>query len=182
MNGRMPGRQMAYCGVFGAFALLLPVVFHLFHLGHVFMPMYLPLVSLAFFVDPLPAAATALVTPLLSGAVTGMPPFYPPIALFMALELAAMAATIAWLHRTWPTLDEWLILVPVLLAGRLLYVGLVYAFSAFIALPAGFMAGISFLSGWPGLLLMIAVVPWIARTGRERRRSELVARREKIEE
>jgi hypothetical protein len=55
------------------------------HLGHVFMPMYLPIVALAFFVRPLPAAVTAAMTPLLSGAVLGMPPFYPPVALMMAV-------------------------------------------------------------------------------------------------
>jgi len=68
-------RDLARCGLFGAAALLLPVLFHLLHLGHVFMPMYLPLVALAFFASPTPAAVTALLTPLLSGAVTGMPPF-----------------------------------------------------------------------------------------------------------
>jgi len=30
-------------------------------------------------------------------------------------------------------------------------------------LPAKFIAGISFLSGWPGIILMIVVVPAIVR-------------------
>ncbi len=92
---RLDPRDLAYCGLFGAAALLLPVLFHLVHLGHVFMPMYLPLVTLAFLVRPLPAATTAAITPVLSGAVTGMPPLYPPIAAFMGIELAFMAALIA---------------------------------------------------------------------------------------
>ena len=76
----MKPRERAYCGLFGAAALLLPVLFHVLHVGHVFMPMYLPLVALAFFVRPGAAAVTALLVPLLSGAVTGMPPFMPPVA------------------------------------------------------------------------------------------------------
>ena len=75
--------------------MLLPVLFHLVHLGRVFMPMYLPLVTLAFLVRPLPAATTALLAPVLSGAVTGMPPLYPPVAAFMSIELSFMAALIA---------------------------------------------------------------------------------------
>lgn len=162
MRFRLSARDLAFCGLFGAAALLLPAVFHLVRLGHVFMPMYLPLVTLAFFVRPLPAAVTALVVPLLSGAATGMPPFYPPVAVFMALELAVMSALIATVVTRRPQIDERLVLVPVLLFGRALYVALVYAFSSAIRLPAGFLAGLSLLGGWPGIVLMIVVVPPVA--------------------
>jgi hypothetical protein len=166
MSHHLSPRELAYCGLFGAAALLLPFLFHLLHLGHVFMPMYLPLVTLAFFVSPLPAAVTALITPVLSGAVTGMPPFFPPVAICMAIELAAMTALISSIVRRWPRVNEWLVLVPVLLLGRVLNVAFVYASSAVIELPAAFMAGLSLLSGWPGIILMLVVVPPIARTRR----------------
>lgn len=170
MRKRLSAHDLAYCGLFGAAALLFPVVFHLVRLGHVFMPMYLPLVTLAFFVPPLPAAVTALVIPVLSGAVTGMPPFYPPVAVFMSLELAIMSAVIAAVVRRRPKANEWLVLVPVLCFGRAVYVALVYVFSLAIKLPAGFMAGLSLLAGWPGIVLMIVVVPPVAklREGRGR--------------
>ncbi len=170
MTGRMSARELAFCGLFGASALLLPVIFHVLHLGHIFMPMYLPLVVLAYFVRPVPAAVTAIVTPLLSGAVTGMPPFFPPVAVFMSLELSVVAALIAWVCSRRPQVNEWLVLVPTLIFGRVLYVGLVSLFSLFIDLPAAFMAGLSFLSGWPGIVLMVAVVPVIARSSRSARR------------
>ncbi len=170
MSYRLPARELAFCGLFGAAALMLPILFHVLHLGSVFMPMYLPLVALAFFVRPVPAAVTALTTPLLSGAVTGMPPFFPPVAIFMALELAVMATLISSIYSRWPRANEWLVLVPTLMLGRVLYVGLVYLFSLFMNLPASFMAGLSFLSGWPGVILMAAVVPLIARTSRPARR------------
>lgn len=170
----IPPRELAYCGLFGAAALLLPAIFHLIHLGHVFMPMYLPIVALAFFVRPVPAAMTAAVTPLLSGAVTGMPPFFPPVAAFMAIELAFVAALIATAMRLWPRLPEWLALIPVLLAGRLIYLGLVYICALFLKLPAGFLAGVSLLSGWPGLVLMALVIPAVVRAGKmTARRSEI---------
>ncbi len=162
MRSHLSPHDLAYCGVFGAAALLMPPLFHLVRLGHVFMPMYLPLVALAFFVRPVPAAVTAFLVPVLSGGVTGMPPFYPPVAAFMAIELAVMAALIAALVTWRPRINAWLVLVPVLLLGRVLYVGLVYAFSLVIELPAGFLAGLSFLAGWPGIVLMIVTVPPLA--------------------
>ncbi|MFZ2959722.1 MAG: hypothetical protein WA705_22795 [Candidatus Ozemobacteraceae bacterium] len=156
-------RDLARCGLFGAAALLLPTLFHLIHLGHVFMPMYLPLVALAFFVSPLPAMGTAFVTPLLSGVVTGMPPFFPPIAFFMAIELAVMAAVISTAHTFWPKVGQGVLLFFTLLLGRVLYVGMVYTTSRFMELPAGLIAGLSVLSGWPGVVLMMAVIPGLVR-------------------
>lgn len=156
-------RELAICALFGAAALLLPTIFHLVQLGRVFMPMYLPLVALAFFVRAGPAAATACVTPLLSAALTGMPPFYPPLAPVMSMELSVMCALIAWLHRGRPGLSAWLVLPPVLLLGRALNFALVYLASLCVDLPAAFLAGVSLLSGWPGLLLIVAVVPPLVR-------------------
>ncbi len=161
-------RDLAYAGLFGAAALLLPVVFHLFRLGHVFMPMYLPLVTLAFFARPSVAAATAFVVPLLSGALTGMPPFYPPVAGLMSLELAAMAAVIAAVASRRPRMNEWLVLPPVLVFGRVFYIGLAYAVNLAIGLPAAFLAGLSVLGGWPGIVLMLVAVPPLARLRRGR--------------
>jgi hypothetical protein len=178
MASSLSPRELSYCGLFGAAGLLLPVLFHVAHLGHVFMPMYLPLVTLAFFVRPIPAAVTALLTPLLSGAVTGMPPFFPPVAVFMAVELAVMGMLIAKARQMWPRANEWLLLVPVLLFGRVFYVAMVYGFSLVIELPAKFVAGLSFLKGWPGVVLMIAVVPAVVRLARPHQEAAAHKKRE----
>lgn len=159
----MKPRDLAYCGVFGAAALLLPVIFHVLHLGHVFMPMYLPLVTLAFFVRPGAAALTALLVPILSGAVTGMPPFMPPIALVMSLELALMALLIGALRKLLPALPIWVVLGTTLVIGRIVSAGLLYGAALVLELPARFVAGISLISGWPGLVLMMVVIPQIVR-------------------
>jgi hypothetical protein len=163
-------RELAYAGLFGAGAMLLPVLFHLIQLGSLFLPMYLPLVTLAFLVRPLPAALTAVITPLLSAAATGMPPFYPPIACFMAVELGVMAALIAWMRGRRPRMNEWLLLAGTLALGRAIHVGLVYGFARVLALPAGLLAGASLLTGWPGMLLMLATVPPIVRILRRQAR------------
>ena len=164
----MKHRDLAYGGLFGAAALLLPMLFHLVHLGHVFMPMYLPLVALAFFVRPGMAALTAALVPLLSGAATGMPPFYPPVAPIMAVELAIMSAIIGILRLSFPRPRALAILVPALLVGRGVNAGLMYLAARLMGLPANFVAGISFLSGWPGIVLMLVVIPSLARLSPDR--------------
>jgi hypothetical protein len=159
-------RELAFGGLFGAAAIALPVLFHLVQLGHVFMPMYVPLMALPFFVRWPVAGTTALLVPLLSALVTGMPPLMPPVAPVMSAELAIMAACVALLRRRWPTARPIVLLAPVLVVGRFLNAGLMYLASTALHLPAGFTAGISFLAGWPGVLLMLVVIPPIALLAR----------------
>lgn len=163
------GRELAYGGLFGAAALVLPFFFHLIQIGHLFMPMYIPILALSFFVRPGVAALVGLLVPLLSGAMSGMPPFFPPVAPVMAAELASMAGLLAYLRRLWPRVPVLLHLIPVLVLGRILNVALLYAASLWIDLPAGFLAGLSFVAGWPGIILMLFVLPPVARLNRSMR-------------
>lgn len=167
-------REIALGGVFGACALLLPFLFHLIQLGRILMPMYLPLLTLAFLIGPTVAATTAFLCPLLSGALTGMPPLYPPVAPIMSLELGLMAWIISFCSTKWPQANPWLILIPVLALGRALNFGLVYASALIVELPAGFLAGASLLAGWPGVVFMVITVPPLVRllggASRKRRR------------
>lgn len=160
-------RELAYAGLFGAAALVLPVLFHVFQLGRLFLPMYLPLVTLAFLVRPLPAVLTSVITPLLSALVTGMPPLYPPVAASMAVELGAMAGAIAALCGRWPRVNVGLLLGLTLAAGRVIGFGVMYGFARLAQLPAAFTAGLSIASGWPGLVLMLVTVPPIVRIVRQ---------------
>ena len=159
----MRPRDLAACGLFGAAALLLPTLFHLVQLGRAFLPMYLPLVALAFFTRPGAAALTAFLVPLLSGFVTGMPPFMPPIAPVMAVELALMAALIGTLGMAFPRLPAWVRLAVALAVGRVVNAALLYAAARAFNLPATFVAGISLLSGWPGVILMMLTIPTLVR-------------------
>jgi len=173
-----PSRELALAGLFGAAALVLPFLFHLVQLGSLFLPMYLPLVTLALLVRPVPAGVTAVVTPLLSAALTGMPPFWPPIAILMTVELGVMTVVLSALRRRWPQGNVLILLAPVLVLGRLLSVGLVYLSAQAMTLPAGFLASVSFLSGWPGVILMLVVVPGVVRLVDGRRAAQLPGRSE----
>jgi len=164
----IPHRELALAGLFGAAGLTIPFLFHLLHLGSLFMPMYLPLVALGFFVSPTIAAITAFVVPLLSGLFTGMPPFFPPVAPVMSIELSIMAVLIAAIRGRFPHLNAWLLLAPVLIIGRLINFSLFYAIASAVDLPAAFVAGLSFISGWPGLLLMMFVIPPLTKIAKYR--------------
>jgi hypothetical protein len=163
MSPRTESREIALGGLLGAAALLLPALFHLVHLGSLFMPMYVPLCLLAFLASARIAATTALITPLMSGLLTGMPPLYPPIAPVMSVELALMCGTIALARTRWPRCNEWLLLFPVLLAGRIVNFCFMYAVAQVMNLPPGFVAGLSFIAGWPGVVLMLLVLPPLVR-------------------
>ena len=163
MSDEMTPRELAHAGVLGAAALLLPTIFHLFHLGHVLLPMYLPLMVLPYLVSPRVAGLTACMTPLLSALLTSMPPFYPPVAPCMALELGLMALLASWLHGRVPRLGVFASLLPVLLLGRLFYFISFWGLVRLMALPATLLASLSVSSGWPGILLMLMVVPAVLR-------------------
>jgi len=157
-------RDWAFCGVFGGAGLLLPPVFHLLHLGHVFLPIYLPMFALAFLVRPFPCGLTAALVPLLSAVLTGMPPLYPPIAWVMSIELAVTTSLTSLIASRRPNRNPLLFLLPILVVGRFLNAGLQYGAALLMDLPAGFVAGLSFVSAWPGVVLIALTIPPFART------------------
>lgn len=169
----MKNRELAYCGIFGAAALLLPTIFHVMRLGHIFMPMYLPLVALAFMVRPRAVALTAFTVPLLSGFVTGMPPFNPPIALVMALELSIIGALIAMVPAPLrqKRVQVLLVLSVALALGRVLYALLFYVIASALGLKPAPLAVISFIAGWPGILLMLMVIPQLVAIHQQLKRA-----------
>jgi demethylmenaquinone methyltransferase/2-methoxy-6-polyprenyl-1,4-benzoquinol methylase len=48
-----------------------------------------------------------------------------------------------------------------------------YGFSRVLDLPAAFVAGISFVAGWPGLLLMLLVIPPVCRVFQQQDRGKI---------
>lgn len=81
-----PSFDYVLAGLFLAAALVLPVFFHALGLGSAFMPMFYPLALAGFLVAAPLAMITGVSAPLLSALLTGMPPFYPPIAFIMTAE------------------------------------------------------------------------------------------------
>ena len=87
-----------------------------------------------------------------------MPPFFPPIAPWMAVELGLMAGLASLLHRR-RALPPWAIVAIVLVVGRVVYAALVYGTGLWLSLPARVMTVASLLAGWPGMILALVAVP-----------------------
>lgn len=153
-----PLREASRAALITALGLALPAVFHAVHLGSMFLPMFHPILAGAFFLPPTWAALAGAATPLLSAMWTGMPPLFPPVAAWMALELGAMAALVAHLSRR-TRLPVPVILALSLLAGRVIYPTAAYLTGLWLDLPADLLAGLSFFAGWPGLILSFVIVP-----------------------
>jgi hypothetical protein len=163
LNSTLPAtaldlRSISRAAVIAALALVLPPVLHVLHLGHVFLPMYLPILAGAFLLPPRWAAIVGLATPLVSAVATGMPPLMPPIAAWMAIELGAMGGLASLLGRRhrW---SAWLVVPIVLVLGRTLYLALVFVSAGWLSLPPRLLTLASLLSAWPGMILALLVVP-----------------------
>lgn len=164
----MKARNLAYCGIFGTLALVLPMVFHALGLaGVTFLPMYWPLITLAFLV-PIPCAVfMAAFIPCVSMCLTGMP--LPPMTPVMSLELAVQVGLLgvirACVGRTRPMgwAKTFVALAVVLVLGRVLHTGLVWLLVRLLpnlqGVPHLSLTWMAFLIGWPGVALMLLFIP-----------------------
>lgn len=157
----LEARDLALGGLFGALAIVLPVVFHALGpgVGPILLPMYLPVLALGLLVSWRTSALVGLLAPLLSSVLTGMPPMAPPIALLMSAELAALA-TAAGLARS-AGVPLWVACLLALVASRvvgtlaLLTIGHALGYNQSIWQ----YAVLSLALAWPGLALQLTVVP-----------------------
>ncbi len=86
--------------IFSGLGIAVPLLFHALGLGSMFLPMYLPLAIGAFLLSRVNALIAGFFTPLISALLTGMPPFYPPVAFIMMLQLAVFCFAISLMtHR-----------------------------------------------------------------------------------
>jgi hypothetical protein len=160
--GPLDLREISRAALVTAAALVLPVVFHVVHLGHVFLPMYLPVLAGAFLLRPRTASLTGAAAPIVSATATGMPPLFPPVAAWMGVELASMAALASVLHRR-TRLPVPATVALVLVLGRAVYAAAAYATGLWLDLPARLFTLAALLTGWPGMILALLAVPGAVR-------------------
>jgi hypothetical protein len=154
-----PSFDYVLAGLFLAAALAFPVFFHALGLGSAFMPMFYPLALAGFLIAPPLAMITGVAAPLLSALLTGMPPFYPPIAFIMIAEVLLFTGMPQPLQKLL-RLPAWAALLAVLLFDRVLLLLMVRAMAGFMQLPPAMLGWATALYGLPGLALMLAVLPW----------------------
>ncbi len=155
-------RELALAGLVVALGIVVPVLFHAVGSGPVFLPMHLPVLAGGMLLSVPMAALVGAVTPLASAALTGMPPISPPIAFFMAFELAGIASAASLLHRT-ARLNPWLATLGAICCGRAIYALELFAAAPLLGvkLPAAAAGVLALAKGWPGLVLQVAIVPGV---------------------
>jgi hypothetical protein len=100
--------------------------------------------------------------------LSGMPPFYPPIALVMSIEGTLMAAAAAVIYRfskprIWPAL------IAAVALDRMVSTGLMWLMAGNFGLPPAVISAASFIQGVPGVALQLVVVPLAVRGLRARK-------------
>lgn len=155
--------QLILAGVFIALGLVLPMAFHMIGgAGPIFLPMHIPVLIGGFFLSPMSALSVGVITPLLSGLFTGMPPLFPMMPIMM-LELGVYGLTISVIKNKVSN-NPYIILLVSMILGRIAAGFMVYLLSALFVtkLPSAlvFMAA-AVTKGVPGILLQLLIVPMV---------------------
>ncbi|NLI39815.1 MAG: ECF transporter S component [Caldisericales bacterium] len=164
-------KKLTLSALFLALGILLPYVFHATKLGGpVFLPMHIPVLLAGFFVGPFYALAIGAITPVLSGIMTGMPPFAPfPSAVVMAFELATYGFFAGLFYeklRMNPILSLVLSMVfGRIVAGLVVFV-LVVAFGFNKQNPVMYVWG-GLVTGWLGILIQLVFIPVVVEIARK---------------
>jgi len=158
MHDRIDISNLLLAVVFSALGIAVPVLFHALGLGSVFLPMYLPLAVGAFLLSRSNALMLGFFTPLFSALLTGMPPFYPPVAFIMMIQLPAFCFTISALsHRYTKSVIP--PLVAAVLIDRLLLAVLFYFIYPLFSIDARIITLYDLVKSLPGIALMFIVTP-----------------------
>lgn len=93
MNKNITTKELVLSGLLLATGILLPMVFHIFSLsGPIALPMHIPVLIGGFLLPPQIALLLGIITPIISGLLTGMPVMF-PMAVIMAAELGIYGLT-----------------------------------------------------------------------------------------
>lgn len=159
------GKKLMYIIFTVTFAVLLPQVLHGIGiltgtnaaLGQIFLPMHIPVLVLGFCVGPWAGLAAGIAAPLFSGLLTGMPSWV--IMPFITAEISAYGFFAGLLKDANQNLAAKVIIVQIL--GRIIRIlpSMVLAAAGNTAVLSTAAAGM--LSGIPGIILQIVVVPCI---------------------
>lgn len=150
--------NIAIAVLFTALGIVTPILFHLVGLGQIFLPMYLPLLAGAFMLKRGNAFMMGLFTPLISAVLTGMPPFYPPIAFVMSIQLGIICFTISHITHSFK-IRVILTLIIAIVIDRLLLVLFYYLIIPLFHIDYGIYTAYDLVKCFPGIVLIGILVP-----------------------
>ena len=152
-------KQLTLSAFFLALGLVLPFAFHSFgpQAGTVFLPMHIPVLLCGFVCGPAYGALVGMLTPLLSSALTGMPPLM-PTGIAMCLELSTYGFLSGWMTKKLPLYPS---LIITMLAGRAVsgLANLVLLSMAHKAYTMQIFLTAAFVTAIPGIVLQLVMIP-----------------------
>ncbi len=165
-------RFVAHSALYLALAVILPLGFHAFGVaGRVFLPMHIPVLLAGFLVGPWSGLLVGLIAPGLSHLLTGMPPTY--AVPLMSLELP-MYGLIAGLTYNKMRMNVLLSLILAMVMGRVMFGLGLFVLGMFMDLPYTatqfFATGGAIVSGLPGIVIQLALIPVVVAAVRRQRR------------
>ncbi len=157
MTDRIDINSLLVSVIFTILGITMPMLFHLLGLGSVFLPMYLPLAVGSFLMNRSYAAMAGFFTPLISSGITGMPPFYPPMAFIMMVQLSVFCLFIS--HFSNKGRNFYTALIPAILVDRIILAVINFFILPLFSLNPVLVTLHDLLKGFPGIILMIITVP-----------------------
>lgn len=157
----MKTKNIVLSGLFIAFGLILPMIFHQFSMGGpAFLPMHIPVLIGSMLLGPASGLLIGMVTPVLSSVLTGMPPTFPMLPI-MFFELAVYGLVAGYLYKTLK-LNVIVSLVLAMIAGRIAAGIVVFVLAQFFGFqgpgPIPFIQG-AIITGLPGIVIQLVLVP-----------------------
>ncbi|MEG0457505.1 MAG: ECF transporter S component, partial [Oscillospiraceae bacterium] len=154
-------RKIALSGVFLAFGILFPQIFHLFSLtGPVFLPMHISVFVGAMILGPVYGGLLGFLTPVLSSVLTSMPSIAPiPMLPIMICELTLYGIISGLLYKF--SKNIFISQYSAMIVGRLGYAGAFYCLINLFGynLPPKISALGAVITGVPGIILQIIIIP-----------------------
>lgn len=121
MQKMSPLKTACICAICIALCYVMPIAFHSVGLGSVFAPMHIPVLLCGLICGSFYGAFCGIIGPILSSILTGMPG--PTVLVSMIPELAVYGLVAGLLMKCIRTgklyLDLYLVLIPTLIAGRI---------------------------------------------------------------
>lgn len=157
------GRDLLLGGLFTAISLVFPILFHAVGLGSSFLPMFYPIIMAGFLLATPVAILVGILSPLISAIVTGMPPFFPPIAIIMMIEGIVLTGLPALLYQKYK-FNIWITLFFTILIDRMILLAAIFITSKWLELPEQVWGIVKLIESIPGIILIFIVIPPMVKT------------------
>jgi len=144
---------LSFLGIFS------PYIFHIFgSVGQIFLPMHVFVMIGAYILSPIYALTIAVIIPIISSFLTGMPIIYPILPILM-MELITYALVIGFLKRR----GLYQSLIVAMISGRVAATLTVFLLRETMGLamhPIRYIES-SIITGLPGIIFQIIIIPII---------------------